>query len=169
MGGKSRWDYLKAIYVRYKKVSKPLRARILDEFCQICDHNRKYAIRLLNGPAPQKPKTIVRQGRRSAYGTKVISSLTAIWEAAGYPCSVRLKALLPLWLPWAIKRMALTAAVQNQLLTISPSTIDRRLKGVSSSVPVDIVSRCGKNPLPRPLLTSVGIFPIQRIGQHNSS
>ena len=35
MGGKSRWDYLKAIYSRYKKVSKPLRARILDEFCQV--------------------------------------------------------------------------------------------------------------------------------------
>src|SRR5438046_6319304 len=24
-----------------------------------------------------------------------------IWEAAGYPWSLRLKALLPLWLPWA--------------------------------------------------------------------
>jgi hypothetical protein len=128
MGGKSRWDYLKAIYFRYKKVSKPFRARILDEFCQVCDYNRKYAIRLLNGPAPQKPKTIVRKGRRPSYGAKVISALTVIWEAGGYPCSVRLKALLPLWLPWAIKRMALTAQVQKQLLTISPSTIDRRLK-----------------------------------------
>ena len=47
----SRWDYLKAIYVRYKKVSKPLRVRILDEFCQVCHYNRKYAIRLLNDPA----------------------------------------------------------------------------------------------------------------------
>ena len=129
MGGKSRGDYLKAIYVRYQKVSKPLRAVILDEFCQICDYNRKYAIRLLNGPAPQKPKTIVRKGRRSAYGAKVISALAAIWEAAGYPCSVRLKALLPLWLPWAIKRMALTVQVQTQLRTISPATIDRRLRG----------------------------------------
>ena len=129
MGGKSRWDYLKAIYVRYKKVSKPLRVRILDEFCQVCNYNRKYAIRLLNGPAPHKPKTIVRKGRRPTYGAKVISALTAIWEAAGYPCSVRLKALLPLWLPWAIKRMALTAQVQKQLLIISPPTIDRRLKG----------------------------------------
>ena len=55
MSGKTRWDYLKAIYVRYQKVSKPLRARILDEFCQVCDYNRKYAIRLLNGPAPQEP------------------------------------------------------------------------------------------------------------------
>jgi hypothetical protein len=129
MGGKSRGDYLKAIYVHYQKVSKPLRARILDEFCQVCNYNRKYAIRLLNGPVPQNPKVIVRKGRPSIYGTKVISSLTAIWEAAGYPCSVRLKALLALWLPWAIKRLALTAGVQKQLLMISPATMDRRLKG----------------------------------------
>jgi hypothetical protein len=54
MSGKSKWDYLKAIYVRYQKVSKPVRARILDEFCQVCNYNRKYAIRLLNGPVPAK-------------------------------------------------------------------------------------------------------------------
>jgi hypothetical protein len=134
MGGKSRGDYLKAIYVRYKKVSKPFRARILDEFCQVCNYNRKYAIRLLNGPAPQKPKPIGRKGRPTTYGAKVISALTAIWEAAGYPCSVRLKALLPLWQPWAIKRLGLTAQVQKQLLRISPPTIDRRLKGKRSQL-----------------------------------
>lgn len=128
MGGKSRRDYLKAIYSRYKKVSKPLRARILDEFCQVCGYNRKYAIRLLNGPAPQKPEVTKAKGRRPTYGAKVILSLTTIWEASGYPCSARLKALLPLWLPWAIKRLAITAQVQNQLLSISPATIDRRLK-----------------------------------------
>ena len=128
MSGKSRCDYLKAIYSRYKKVSKPLRARILDEFCQVCGYNRKYAIRLLNGPAPQKPELTTAKGRRSTYGAKVIVSLTAIWEAAGYPCSARLKALLPLWLPWAIKRLAISQSVQKQLLSISPATIDRRLK-----------------------------------------
>jgi hypothetical protein len=128
MGGKSRWDYLKAIYSRYKKVSKPLRARILDEFCQVCGYNRKYAIRLLNGPVPQKPEGTTSKGRRPTYGTKVILSLSAIWEAAGYPCSARLKALLPLWLSWAIKRLAISDPVQKQLLLISPATIDRRLK-----------------------------------------
>jgi hypothetical protein len=128
MGGKSRWDYLKAIYSRYKKVSKPLRARILDEFCQVCGYNRKYAIRLLNGPAPQKPQPITAKGRRPSYGAKVILTLSAIWEAAGYPCSARLKALLPLWLPWAIKHLAISAQVQKQLLSISPATMDRRLK-----------------------------------------
>jgi hypothetical protein len=128
MGGKSRWDYLKAIYSRYKKVSKRLRARILDEFCQVCGYNRKYAIRLLNGPAPQKPEITTTKGRRPTYGAKVIITLTAIWEAAGYPCSARLKALLPLWLPWATKRLAISAHVQKQLLSISTATIDRRLK-----------------------------------------
>jgi transposase InsO family protein len=127
MSQKSKWEYLKAIYTRYRKVSKALRARILDEFCQVCGYNRKYAIRLLNGPAPQKPKTNPK-GRRPTYGLKVILSLTAIWEAAGYPCSARLKALLPLWLPWAQKRFAISAQAQKQLLSISPATIDRRLK-----------------------------------------
>jgi hypothetical protein len=127
MSRKSKWDYLKPIYFRYQKVSKPVRARILDEFCQICGYNRKYAIRLLSGPEPQKPKTQPKS-RRPTYGHKMISALTAIWEAAGYPCSTRLKALLPLWLPWAIKRLALSAQTQKQLLSISPATIDRRLK-----------------------------------------
>src|SRR5678815_4219210 len=127
MSQKSKWDYFKAIYSRYRKVSKPLRARILDEFCQVCGYNRKYAIRLLNGPAPQKSKTNPK-GRRPTYGLKVIVSLTAIWEAAGYPCSARLKALLPLWLPWAQKHFAISAQAQKQLLSISPATIDRRLK-----------------------------------------
>jgi hypothetical protein len=127
MSGKSKWDYLKAIYFRYRKASKPLRSRILDEFCQICRYNRKYAIRLLNGPAPQKTNTPTSQSRRPTYGAKVIWALTAIWQAAGYPCSARLKALLPLWLPWAIKHLTLSTQVQKQLLTISPATIDRRL------------------------------------------
>ncbi len=127
MSRKSKWDYLKAIYFRYQKVSKPFRARILDEFCQVCGYNRKYAIRLLSGPAPQKPKTSPKS-RRPTYGAKMISALTAIWEAAGYPCSTRLKALLPLWLPWAIKRLAISAETHMQLLSISPATIDRRLK-----------------------------------------
>ena len=127
MSQKSKWEYLKAIYARYRKASKELRALILNEFCQVCGYNRKYAIRLLNGPAPQKSKPHPKT-RRSAYGSKVISALSLIWEAAGYPCSQRLKALLPLWLPWAQKHFSLSAQLQNQLLSISPSTIDRRLK-----------------------------------------
>ncbi len=54
--------------------------------------------------------------------------LAAIWEAAGYPWSRRLKALLPLWLPWATRRFTIPPKVARQLLLISPPTIDRRLQ-----------------------------------------
>jgi hypothetical protein len=57
----------------------------------------------------------------------VIQALTAIWKAAGFPWSVRLKALLPLWLPWARRRLRLSAPVCRQLRAISPRQIDRRL------------------------------------------
>jgi hypothetical protein len=57
-----------------------------------------------------------------------LTILAAIWEAAGYPWSIRLKALLPLWLPWVRQRFALTPLLERQLLQISPRTIDRRLE-----------------------------------------
>jgi hypothetical protein len=53
--------------------------------------------------------------------------LRGIWAAAGYPWSLRLKALLPLWLPWARRRLRLRPAVERQLLAISPRQMDRRL------------------------------------------
>jgi hypothetical protein len=58
----------------------------------------------------------------------VISVLSTIWEAAGYPWSVRLKALLPVWMPWAQKRFRLTPRLEQQLLRLSPRTIDYRLR-----------------------------------------
>lgn len=127
MSQKSKWEYFKAIYLRYRQADKVTRQQILNEFCQVCGYNRKYAIRLLNGLPPEKPKGRGR-ARTPFYGPRVISLLAAIWEAAGYPWSVRLAALLPVWMPWAKKRFHLTASLERQILSISPATIDRRLK-----------------------------------------
>src|SRR5262245_16215420 len=96
------------------------------EFCATTGNHRKSALRLLHGPPPGRARP--RRRRRAAtYGTPVIQALTAIWEAAGYPWSVRLKALLPLWLPWARRRRRLSPTVCRQLRTISARQIDRRL------------------------------------------
>ena len=35
MGQNSKWEYLKAIYTRYRKASKELRTLILNEFCHV--------------------------------------------------------------------------------------------------------------------------------------
>lgn len=55
---------------------------------------RVRAIRLLNGPAPGAARPARR--RAATYRPAVIEALRAIWAAAGYPWSLRLKALLPL-------------------------------------------------------------------------
>ncbi len=49
MGKKSKFEYWKAIYSRYRKATKSVRIEMLNEFCHICGYNRKYAIGLLKG------------------------------------------------------------------------------------------------------------------------
>jgi len=127
MSRQSKWEYLRRIHHRYCRASSRSKQAILDEFCWNCGYQRKYAIRLLNGPPP-RPSPPQRRKRRPTYGPHVISVLSAIWEAAGYPWSVRLKALLPVWMPWARKRFRLTPGVEQQLLRLSARTIDYRLR-----------------------------------------
>jgi hypothetical protein len=126
MSRRARWEVLKAVYPRYRRAARSDKGRILDEFCETTGYRRKYALRLLNGPppGPERPR---RRRRPATYGPAVLPALTAIWEAAGYPWSVRLKALLPLWLPWARRRLGLSAPVCQQLRRISSRQIDRRL------------------------------------------
>src|SRR5581483_12420302 len=100
----SRTDYLRRVYVRYRQASRSERRGILDEVCANCGYHRKYAIRLLNGSPPRSRPVGMRRPRAVHYGPQVISILKAVWEAADYPWSVRLKALLPVWMPW-IRRL----------------------------------------------------------------
>lgn len=122
-----RREYLRTIHSRYHRSSDEKKGAILDEFCTVCDYHRKYAIRLLNGPCPEAHPG-PRRSRGPSYGRPVIQALAQIWEAAGYPWSVRLKAMLPLWLPGLRERRTLTPAVERQMLAISSRQIDRRLQ-----------------------------------------
>jgi hypothetical protein len=128
MSGSSRTEYLKRIYPRYQKANGMEKQRILDEFCANCGYHRKYAIRLLNGPLPGPRPVGRRCPRRATYGSRLISILRAVWEAADYPWSVRLKALLVEWMPWIRPRFRLTPEREEQLLHISARSIDYRLQ-----------------------------------------
>jgi hypothetical protein len=129
LGSKAKWEHFRAVYERYRKSSRAAKKLILDEFCRNTGYNRKYAIRRLNGPPPGKKQERSRPARRPSYGHRVMMILGAIWEAAGYPWSVRLKALLPEWLPWIRQRYRTTPALEQQLLRISARQMDRRLQG----------------------------------------
>lgn len=128
MSRRSRWEYFRAVYARYRQAERPQKQVILDEFCANTGYNRKYAIRLLNGPAPERARPPVRRRRTPRYSPAAIVVLAQLWEAAGCPWSVRLKALVSLWRPWIEKHFRLSAGVQQQLEAISARQIDRRLR-----------------------------------------
>lgn len=112
---------------RYQKASRAERGVMLDEFCRATGYHRKYAIALLGRP-PDTPQAKIVRRRGPSYSPKAVRVLESIWEAADYPWSVRLKALLPQWLPWARKQLrGCTEEVAAQLLRMSPRQMDRRL------------------------------------------
>ena len=132
MSPRSKNEYLEAIVKRYKKASKVQKHTILDEFCSATQYHRKHAIRLLRGfkrfTKPQ-PK---RRGPKPVYDSpELLKALRKIWLAANQPCSTRLKALLPLWLPsYGPTFGELPPQVRKTLQAISPATLDRLLKPV---------------------------------------
>ena len=130
MGHKAKWEYFRAVYERYHKAGREAKQMMLNEFCLNTGYHRKYAIRLLNGAPPGKQPERRRGERRPRYGPQVLSVLAAIWKPA-YPWSVRLKALLPNWMPYS-QALPTTPAMEKQLLGISARQMDRRLRAQKS-------------------------------------
>jgi len=93
LGNRGRREYLRAIYERYRAAGRKAKQVILSEFCANTGYHRKHAIRLLNGPQPEKRPREARRKRGLTYSRESEAVLTAVWEAAGYPWSARLKAL----------------------------------------------------------------------------
>ena len=75
MSRRARWEVLRAVYPRYRGAARADRGRILDEFCETTGYQRKYALRLLNGPPPS-PERLRRRRRPATYGVVVIQALT---------------------------------------------------------------------------------------------
>ena len=124
MGKTERQAYLKAIRTRYRRAGRKAKVTILNEFCAVCGYHRKYAIRLLNQRGT--PKTKRRAGRKPVYASpEFLSTLKRIWFATDQMCSKKLKAALPLWLPFYETRyQTLSQQTQDQLLAVSAATID---------------------------------------------
>ena len=126
----SRRALMDSMSERYRRAAKRSKTRILDEVCAATGFHRKYAIGRINLIETCRPsKTIVHRRRKRFYGREVLKVVEEVWKEAGYPWSVRLKAILLLWLPAIRRRFPLTRATEAQLLRISPRTIDRALKG----------------------------------------
>jgi hypothetical protein len=130
MSPRSKKEYVETIFLRYKQATREQKILILNEFCATSGYHRKHAIRLLRKykrfqkPKPKKP------GRAPLYAQpSILKVLKKIWLGANLPCSKRLKAIIPLWLPGYVQSFGnLSPNVSPALLKISPATIDRLLQ-----------------------------------------
>jgi hypothetical protein len=129
MSPRSKKEYIEAIYVRYKNASRKQKALILNEFCATLGFHRKHAIRLLRKFKRFRKTKIRRPGRTPFYSQpSILKPLKKIWLTANLPCSKRLKAILPLWIPAYTQSFnPLPPEVLEALSHISPATIDRIL------------------------------------------
>ena len=130
MSKKSKAEYLKEIFERYKQSVKEEKKIILDEFCKVCGYHRKYAIKILNGgPIQEINKQRKRAGRKKRYHTDgVINFLKVLWKKTNLICSDRLKAAIPIWLPiYKTTILSLSKKDEALLREISAATIDRIL------------------------------------------
>jgi len=129
MSPRSKQEYREAVHLRYKNASRHEKTAILDEFCATCTCHRKHAIRVLKRfKRFTKPKPKKRGPKPIYWEDEIITPLKRIWLAANLPCSKRLKAILPIWLPGYDNQFGtLPTDVSQALLNISSATIDRIL------------------------------------------
>lgn len=117
-------EYVRQMRTIYNNANgKKEKSRLIGQISQTLACHRKHSIRLLRKPAPE----VVRRFREPLYPIRLIQILEEIWIAAQRPWSVRLKALLPLWLPHIKRQWPLSSEEERLLLAMSAATMDRRL------------------------------------------
>ncbi len=134
MSPRSKREYVEAIYIRYRNASRKQKGSILNEFCATLNFHRKHAIRLLRKFKRFRKTKTKRPGRAPFYSQpSILKPLKKIWLTANLPCSKRLKAILPLWIPGYTQSFGpLPPEVLKALSHISPATIDRLLSPTRS-------------------------------------
>ena len=114
-------DHIKRIELRYRDADKESKKTILSEFCHTWGVGRKYAIRLLGGKRKLSGK---KAGRPPRYDGRLVQHLTVLWDSMERICPKRMKAALPLWLPF-YRDPELDPRLRAQALAMSASTLSR--------------------------------------------
>jgi hypothetical protein len=120
-------EYLEAMRERYLRAkTRAQKSHLLDEICATTGYDRKYVTRRMAKRRPGRPARSKR-GRKSVYqDALLIKPLKAIWKASNYPCSKRLKATVPIWLPkYEAMYGRLGEPEREKIMAISAATIDR--------------------------------------------
>ena len=120
---------------RYQGRGKEGKSRLLNEFCDHYDFERKYAIKLLGQQGPTIVSKRPPPGPEPRYEA-VNEVVVHLWKAAEQICGKRLVRALPLWLPHYERHFGKLLPTQKKLLGhISAATLDRLLVREKSQRP----------------------------------
>jgi hypothetical protein len=127
MSAGSRKEVVERLRVRYGHAGRGYRKKLIDQLCEVCGYERKYAIKVLNGTRPG-PRGRQQGGARPIYAEAEIGVVRRIWGWADYPCGKRLLGVLPLWLrSYERRHGVLTEDQRQKILRMSAATLDRLL------------------------------------------
>jgi len=133
MSQQSKKELLERWRPKYRRSGRKRKSLILNEFCELTGHDRKHAIKLLNGQQGCRKRT---PGRKRTYDSEVATELHALWLCTDQLCSKLLKSAIPEWLAYyEADRGVLREDIRSRLLTISPAQMDRLLKPFRVSEP----------------------------------
>lgn len=133
MSNEDKSSYLNRIREAYRKSSRHEKSQMLGHAMLATGLSRKRLIRLLSaGPAVAAS----RRGRKPRYASspELREHLKRLWLAMEQPCGKRLHVMIPVLLPKYRARVPqLSEAVAQELLSMSPATIDRLLRQIRVS------------------------------------
>ena len=110
----------------YRRADRGGKSAILDRICSRTGYHRKYTIQLLNRfDTLRAPRRRGRPRRTEPLTDKVLG---AMWYAMGRPGALQLAARMAEGVTWARQQLHLADGIEQQLLTLSVRTIDRRLE-----------------------------------------
>lgn len=147
---KTRKKIFGQIYKRYQKAGKKGKGKLLDEYAKTLEVNRDYLAHLLtnwgktryavsNGKPVKftaKPPVKGRQkatggkktGRPEKYNIAFVEALSEIWDLFDFQCGKLLAPLIRGMMNFLIAEFKLSDEIRALLETVSPATIDRKLK-----------------------------------------
>jgi hypothetical protein len=147
---KTRKKICAAIFKRYQKSRKKDKGKILDEYAQTLGLKRDYLAHLLtnwgktryatSGGKPIKftakphvkgrldASTGKKTGRPEKYHKAFVKVLTEIWELFDYQCGKLLAPLIRGIIAFLVLEFNLSKELSSLLISLSPATIDRKLK-----------------------------------------
>jgi hypothetical protein len=154
------------IFKRYQQAGKKDKALILNDYVLTLGYNRDYlatllanwgktryalsqgkSVKFIAEPAPEARENAPNRkktGRPITYHKAFVDVLRAVWELFDYQCGKLLSPLIKEMMAFLIIEFSLTEELQTLLLSVSPATIDRklrkfkeryRLKGISTTKP----------------------------------